>query len=621
MMYYEVVESSEKLVGAEGFLRLPSYIFDEYVFDVNRKEALKKTLEYLVSGENVLIVGKAGTGKTAFLAIVLKKLMDMGYKIAKIINGEIIKREHEVEGIYLFYDDIPRMEARSLLSIMDNRPKMIIATARIEAMDELVAKLGERPEALFKIVMIEEMGESYLREILIRFARREGIEVLPEAVDIVVKKAERLPVYIWQIIRDLVISRSTVLDVEFARRIPQGMLEYVDRILWNVVGEAEDRLEVLLTLITMTHMPEYEMHQDLFNAVFIEATREIKGIDAPPQVILLRSRTLDKVRRYLVRTPRYSFRLPHDSWADVLRGQSTGLLSGEISNLLYTFPEDKRMELLRRAARRAYEESISKSRDPARVREFIRQISLLGFKDIIFGERVSEPPKVSPTSVIPAMQTSTSPEIPKVRAEEVKPVEIPIVEKKEHVSVKLYAVAKKLMYPPGRGYSMLRITDITQAVLSSISYQNICGVSRNEALSKIMFRKIGNRMVLRYPCWGDISITETVDIISESPSLDRIFLGIVVLFLGIMLMAIPIIGWIIGIILIIYSLTNIIGGSKIYLVKLELNGKRNVLEGIIREVRQRLARRPLLVSPQVANALRRRLGIDPYVLERQWYSF
>ena len=615
MMYYEIVESPEQLVGAEGFLRLPSYIFDEFVFDINRQEALRSALEYLKRGENVLIVGKAGTGKTAFLAIVLKKLMDMGYHVAKIVNGEIIKRDHEAAGIYIFYDDLPRMEKRSLISIVENKPRMIIATARLEALDELTSKLGERPESFFKVIIIQEMDESHLREILLRFARREGIEVLPEAADIVTKKADRLPVYIWQVIRDLVISRSNILDVEFARRIPQGMLEYVDRILWNVVGEAEDRLEVLLTLITMTHMPEYEMHQDLFNAVFIEATKEIKGIENPSQVILLRSKTLNKIRRYLARTPRYSFRLPHDSWADVLRGQSTGLLSGEIADLLYTFPETKRIELLRRAAERAYRESVSKSKDPARIREFVRQINLLGFKDILISSPKAELVKTTQQESIP-MEKPLPPPKPKVEE-----VPAPIVERKEYVSVRLYAVAKKLLYPPGRSYSMLKISDVTQAILGSLSYQSFCGVKKNEAFSKIMFRKIGNRIVLRYPCWGDVSITETIDIVSESPPPEKVFVGIILLFLGIILMAIPIIGWILGLLLIIHTATNILSGMRVYLVQLELNGSRDALEGIIREARQRLGRRPLLVSPQTARIIRKKLGTDPMILEREWYAF
>jgi len=140
-MYYEIIHASDELVGSEGFLRLPTYIFDEFVFDENRQEALDKALYALRNGKNVLIVGKAGAGKTAFLAVVLKKLMDSGYRIGKIINGEIVLKEHESNGIFLFYDDIPRMEQITLRSIIENRARMIISTARVEELDDLSKKI------------------------------------------------------------------------------------------------------------------------------------------------------------------------------------------------------------------------------------------------------------------------------------------------------------------------------------------------------------------------------------------------------------------------------------------------------------------------------------------------
>jgi len=94
-MYYELVKSPEELVGTEGFLRLPTYIFEEYVFDETRRTAITRALESLKEGKNVLITGRAGTGKTAFLAMILKRLMDQGYRVAKIVNGEYVGREHE----------------------------------------------------------------------------------------------------------------------------------------------------------------------------------------------------------------------------------------------------------------------------------------------------------------------------------------------------------------------------------------------------------------------------------------------------------------------------------------------------------------------------------------------
>lgn len=379
-MYYELIKSCDELVGIESFLRLPVYIFDEYVFDSHRQIAFRRALEALIAGKNVLIIGRAGTGKTAFLSIVLKELMDQGYMVAKIVNGEYVRGEHEERGIFLFFDDLPRAEERTVRSIIENNVRMVIATSRTEELDLLRRKILDEPRRYFEIIEMREMSEDDLLKILNGFAGREGIKVDKKVAEIVVRKAMRLPVYIWQVIRDLTIARKTVLDLDFARRIPEGMLEYVDKILWNVLGDKEDRKEVLLTLMTMTLMPEYEMHQDLFNAVFIEATKEIRGIELSSKTILLGSDTLDHICRYLARTPRYSFRLPHDSWADVLKGRSRGLLSSEISSLTFVFPTDEQMKIVQRAARLAYNEAISKSKDPDRIREFFRQLSLIGIR-------------------------------------------------------------------------------------------------------------------------------------------------------------------------------------------------------------------------------------------------
>ena len=613
-MYYESVKSPEDLVGVEGFLRLPAYIFDEYVFDENRREALQKAITALRDGRNVLILGKAGTGKTALLAMILKRLMDMGYMVAKIINGEIVKREHEERGIVLFYDDIPRMEKRTLVSIADCRVRMIVATARIEELDELSRKMRCRPEEVFVIIEIREMRDEDLRTILERFARREGIEVVPRAAEIVVSKARSLPVYIWQVIRDLTIARREVLDEEFAMRIPEGMLEYVDRILWDVLGESEDRREVLLTLMLMTNMPEYEMHQDLFNAVFVEATKEIKGIEAPSKAILLRSDTLDKVCRYLARTPRYSFRLPHDSWADVLRGHSRGLLSKEISSLVYTFPLDEQMRILKNAAKRAYEESIARSRDPDRIREFFRQINLLGFGGELFGEKATVRPailKVEREEEVPEQP----PEI--VTEEEVSPPVVPQVS--ERVVMRLYATSRHVKSRRIDPYSPpLRLSEISRAILWSRTYMSLCGLSESEALRRVMYRKIGKTWTIKYPCWGNLSVTETIETIAGKPE-DEKWKGFFFwLFIGFFMLLIPVVGVFIFLIFLFLALSQLMG-PEYYLSEILIEGDRSTVISLARDIRAGIGRRPIHRVPTVVRFLERKLGVSVDALEKQWY--
>ncbi len=627
MMYYELVKSSEELVGTEGFLRLPAYIFDEYVFDELRHAALTKALELLRNGKNILIIGRAGTGKTAFLAVVLKRLMDQGYKVGKIINGESVGREHEGKGVFLFYDDIPRVERRTILSIIENNVKMIVATARVEELDKLARNIGDDPRKYFEYIEIREMDDEYLMMILERFARREGIEVDPRAARIVVMKAKKLPVYIWQVIRDLAIARKFRLDEEFANRIPEGMFEYVDKILWNVLGDKEDRKEVLLTLMIMTIMPEYEMHQDLFNAVFVEATREIKGTDMSSKAILLGSDTLAHICRYLTRTPRYSFRLPHDSWADVLKGKSRGLLSEEISSLVFVFPMDEQMRILKRAARRAYDEAISKSKDPARIREFFRQLNLLGIgKEAIMGAeaKVREKPRVGAAEVVKREAVPPRPTIRPV-VEEKPPV---VIEKppvgiapeiREKIRIKLYATTKKVKSYRPTTYMMVRLTDISEAILKSGTFRNTCGMSRSEALRRVMYRRVGRTWTIKYPCWGGLSITETVQPLVSGMSTEQIRDFIILLLIGFFLLIIPIIGIILFFIILFSAFSIIAGGENIYLSEISIEGDRDIVRSLVREIRTGVGRGPIHRRPKVLNAIRRRLGVSPDTIERQWY--
>ncbi|MEX0567870.1 MAG: ATP-binding protein [Candidatus Njordarchaeota archaeon] len=373
-MYFYVISSLDRLVGEDGLLRLPKYIFEEFVEDDERKECIEAVKEAIMSGSRVLIYGPAGCGKTALMAIILKELFDSGYKIGYIVDRETILNMHEEEGVVLFSDDIPRMSENTLRSIVQYNSGMIIATARKEELDLLKRKMGADPLREFFAFELGPMTDVYLREILIRFSLREGIRISNEnVIDIVVEKAEGLPVYIWQLVRDLKINRVSVLDEHFASMIPKGMLEYVDDILWRIIGEDPERKEILLTLLIMADMSEYKMHQDLFNAVFAECKREIYGREYTIREILL-SDIVDKVCRYLARTYDYSFKLPHDAWRDVLIGKSQGLMSGEISRINSAFPLVERQKILRRAIERAYKEIISHISDLDRKEAFILQV-------------------------------------------------------------------------------------------------------------------------------------------------------------------------------------------------------------------------------------------------------
>ena len=405
MTYYVVIRDLNVLLGEEGILRLPSYIFDNYIMDDARREALERAFRYVISGENVLIVGHPGTGKTAFMAILLRRIISSGYQVAYILEGaSSISREHEELGIILFYDDLPLMNTSALSSIFRNNVRNIVATARIEELRFIVDRVGFDPYEYFKIVEISPMAPRHLREMLLRYADAEGIHIVDRnAIDVVISKANGLPVYIWQVIRELRI-RGEPLTLSFANAIPRGMYDYVDNILWRAIGNSEDRYETLLTLLCMTDFVKYLVNQDLYNAIFVTAKEKIRKQKFNMEEALY-SDTLDRISRYLARDRQtLSFKLPHDSWADVLRGASSGPMSAEISKVNMLFPKSKRRELIIEAARRVWHEVFRLAEDAKRRNSFLENIRL-NFGDNLTKDIIEKPPEkreVLPAQTIPS---------------------------------------------------------------------------------------------------------------------------------------------------------------------------------------------------------------------------
>ncbi len=383
-MYYYVLRSLDELVGESGILRLPSYIFDIFVFDDERLNVLRGSQRVLTSGGRVLITGYAGTGKTALMAMILKNMLESGYGIGYILEDTlVIGRDHEEEGVVIFYDDISRMNKTALRSLQVNDVGLLIGTIRTEEIGILEKKLGNPVGEVFEVFRINPMSTESLRQILFRMADKENISVNDDAVDIVISKAGSLPIYIWQVMRDLKMNRQYVLDREFAEKIPQGMLEYVDNILWRILDDHEEKYEILLTLRILADMPNHEMHQDLFNAVFIIAKERIHGGEIEIRRALL-SDIFDQVTRYLLKTRYYSFRLPHDSWADVLEGKSRGIISNDISRINFLFPRDARRRIVKDAVELCEDRIIRYVRDEERKKFFYRKLKRMS---ISFGKR------------------------------------------------------------------------------------------------------------------------------------------------------------------------------------------------------------------------------------------
>ena len=390
VMYYSVVRSLNDLLGDEGLLRLPSYLPNVFVLDESRRESIQRVVKLLSVGKNVLIEGAPGTGKTALMFMIMKSIAQRT-RIGFINEGvQNIGHEHVDEGIVLFYDDITRMNPDALRSIVRGRVRNIIATARSEEISIVRRVVGVDLYERFESIKIPPLSPEKIREMLLKYLDAEAVRIIDkDAIDEVVKKSQGLPVYVWQVIRELRI-RKEGLSLDFARSIPRGMLDYVDDILWRLLGGKPERFEVLLTLLCMTDFVRFSVHQDLYNYIYMVAKeRRLKRRVTVEDIIV--DPIMEDVSRYLAREgATYSFRLPHDSWADVLRGKSNGPMAPEISKMNILYKKDKRLELIGEAARRAWNETISSIEDPLRRESFRKTIALN------FGEEMLRSIEIAP---------------------------------------------------------------------------------------------------------------------------------------------------------------------------------------------------------------------------------
>ncbi len=602
--YFRVLESLSTLVGETGLLRLPNYIFKEYVFDKARREALERALVALMEGENVLIVGNAGVGKTALMAIIIKKLMDRGIVVGYIVEGvREITNKHAEEGIIVFYDDIPRMRTEAVRSIVTNGVRNILATSRLEEIDDLRRKLGVPIEEIFTIVEIGTMENIYLREILSRFAKQEGIEVDPEAVEIVINKARNLPVYIWQVIRDLRLQGLVRLDRKFAERIPMGMLNYVDDILWRILDEHPDRYPLLLTLLIISDLPKYEINSDLLVTVFTESLREMRGTDVGIADAALHE-LFGKILKYLMRIDPYTYKLPHDSWGDVLKGRSSGLMSGEISRINLLYPKDKRMEILARATDRTEAEIMPSVEDVHRRESFEEFVSRLGIS-----------------------------------------IRRAIVEKEEkEFSIELYAATMRTL-PLTK--SRAKYSAVYKAIINSPTIWSLLGKSKSQISRETTYvLHNDNAGELRYPATETFRIEHRFQKLSGSVTTRREYISLVVQLFLASLMLIGIVFLIVFMIhggdisqaifwitvlsvyeaVVIKSITDTIIRIKrgieveVVLERIKLSGGRTEVMSAVDEIKNfiRKKRIRILRLNQYQRKLLEKLGYDPQMIKSLW---
>ena len=619
IMYYSEIKSLNDVLGEDRFLRVPEYITEIFVKDRSREDAIEKSIEILTKGGSVIILGKAGSGKTSTLAIILKEIIARGFRLG-LLNYSVnsIDNSHMEKGIIVFYDDLSLLPPATIKTLFDFGIKGFIATLREEEKDRIEKIVGRKLEDSFFIVRVEEMSDEAIVEVLRRLTLKEGITIeSPQVYLIVAKKAKRLPVYVWQLIRDLKINKLNILTREFAEKVPEGMLDYVDNILWRVLDEHEERREILLTLIILSDMPNYEMHQELFNIVYVMAKEELYGRKFDLKSALF-SDLLDRISRYLAKSSKYSVRLPHDSWKDVLEGKSKGLMSGDISRLRTIFRRDKRREILAKAASITLE-LVQKEGDIESIYELIEQLKRADIK----AERREE-----------------KAEVIEVRKEEIaeRPEAVEVKKRFYLKAHKLYAYARKdrrlgkilpspeykELYKEKKHWVINKLTDVSLAIANTLSTLSGKNYSSLQILKMSEAEKIRSHEIrVIYPEIEGLNVMETITKIellgSASWILWIFFVPLMIFLSGIFFFVGFGLNWAIGAFLAYLIVSRLPDELTGYLIEIDIYGSEDKIKEFIEFLKASLVRDPLAGLNFIVEAyLDWKYGLNKTRMRKSW---
>ena len=303
-------------------------------------------------GENVVIVGDPGVGKTVALYV---SLLDMFYKrgvnVGVLQYGGRVGRVHEEEGFVLFLDDAPK--SRSVLeAIYHNSVRYIVATGRSVDWRELSDRLREP----FRVVVLEPLDREELGELLDRYASHFGVVVDEDARDIIVDRCRGSPIYIRYLFEDAVRKGVRRIDRDFVSGVPRGMYDYVASIIGDIFYEGDRRRDgaygVCLTLRILGDLRDYRVSERVLDKIYdlsSDLARRVFG-DVVNFDLYLR------MKDFLARDPELgSIGFPHDIWADiVVRKDTSHRVAKFISFVESKVPYKRRARIIRDAFRSVF---------------------------------------------------------------------------------------------------------------------------------------------------------------------------------------------------------------------------------------------------------------------------
>jgi hypothetical protein len=326
LSYYEIPDSNDRV---KNVWRLPSYIDDVLVIDEVRKDVIDTAVKHIRDGENVVILGAPGSGKTTAMYAIWKELDD-DTDTALVWDTKDVSRVHEKDGVILFSDDLP--ETRELSNVIVERDiRGIVTTAREQEWSRLPISLREK----FVSVALPKAPDDVMKEIAKKHLESQNIKYTRDALGSLVKSAQGSPIYVRYMAEEIgtEVKAGILLKLtkERVRKAPRGMTDYVAGILARMLFDLEGTiykpkdgaLPVIKTLLCLADMPNYETHEVHMNQIFFMVKAPTDG-PGP----------FNAIKQYLSRDPRFfSLKFMHDTLADVLRGRVDHPIVGDIRML------------------------------------------------------------------------------------------------------------------------------------------------------------------------------------------------------------------------------------------------------------------------------------------------
>jgi hypothetical protein len=314
LSYYEIPDSHSRIVNV---WRLPPYLDDVLVIEEARKTVIDAAVKCAKEGENVVILGAPGSGKTTVMYAIWKDLDDE-FDTALVWDTKDVSRTHEKDGVILFSDDIP--ESRELAKAIVERDIIgIVTTAREQDWSRLPIDLRSK----FTPINLPNISDTVMTDIVKKHLESQGITYEKKVLPTIVESAQGSPIYVRYLAEEIgseiktgAISKLTSKRLKTA---PKGMTDYVAGILARILFELDGTiykpragaLPVIKTLLCLADMPNYETHEVHLNQMFF-ALKQPSDSPGP----------FNAFKQYLSRDPRFfSLKFMHDTLADVLRGK------------------------------------------------------------------------------------------------------------------------------------------------------------------------------------------------------------------------------------------------------------------------------------------------------------